>query len=210
MVSKKKKRELESLRCVWNLGVDPGLGTTAMVLTKHDVPIAGVAVHGRTANTHALASRCHDIAQFCAQHAERWMIQHEIDLLFIRLELPFLRGESMRNVKTLMAQCELQGALVEAFHQLADESARVFLSRVHNTTAKAMFTGDGQASKTKIIARSVWAKRPDVEVREHLADAQAIAGVYGEFHELENDNPLIPTYVDSMLGKGAHWRGKWK
>lgn len=209
MTRKAQIRELEKLERVWVVGIDPGLQTTAMVLTKKDVPVAAVAVKGRNSTTAPLECRAQDIAEYCAEYLETWMIAHQIEHLFIQMETSIYNPELIRSVKVLMAQCTLYGAIVSQLHRLADETCRVFFAPVNTKTAKAVFTGDGSANKTEMISASAWRKRPDVAAREHLADAQAIASVYGEIMELAGGHSLDPVYVDSQLGKGPMWRGKW-
>ena len=137
------------------------------------------------------------------------MFPHQIEHLFVQMETAILNRGMVRNVKTLMAQCTLYGAMVSQLHRLADEDCRVFFGPVNNKTAKATFTGDGEANKVEMISASAWRKRPDVEEREHLADAQAIAGVYSEVMEFVGGHPLDPVYVDNRLGKGPIWRTRW-
>lgn len=204
-----KKTDLHELERVWAVGIDPGLGTTAMVLTKNDIPVAAVAVRGRSHMTAPLECRVQDIAEYCREYIEAWMLNHDIDNLFIQMETAIYNRGIVRNVKTLMSQCTLYGAIVSELHALVDDECRIFFAPVNNKTAKATFTGDGEANKTEMITHSAWRMRPDVEEREHLADAQAIAGVYGEIMEFVGGQPLAPVYVDNKLGKGPIWTNRW-
>lgn len=209
MPQKALTREMLELERVWIVGIDPGLRTTAMVLTKRDVPVAAVAVKGRNYATAPLECRVQDIAEYCVDYIESWMVRYQIENIFVQLETAIHNPGLVRNVKVLMSQCTLYGAIVSQLHRLADDTCRVFFAPVNNKTAKATFTGDGNANKVEMISTSAWRKRPDVEDREHLADAQAIAGVYGEIMEFVGGQRLDPTYVDSTLGKGPMWKNKW-
>lgn len=200
------KRDAER---VYAVGIDPGHGTTAMVLTKDDVPIAAVAVQGPVAAFAPVELRSRMIATFCLDHIQGWVQVHEIEDLFVNLELPFLNTDMPHGVKTLMSQMTLHGALACRLYDLQD--VFVHYASVNNQTVKAMFTGDGSASKMDIISCSAWRKRPDVDSREHIADAQAIATTYPETALLTDEQAKIlrPCYIDGKVGKGPQWKNKW-
>jgi len=203
------KEKLDDIERTWVIGIDPGLGTTAMVLTKKEVPVAAVAIRGRNPRHGTLECRIQDIAEYCAEHIEQWLVNHDIDKVIIQMETAVMNETLKRNVKTLASQAALYGAIVSQLHRLPDEHCRVFFAPVNNKTAKAVFTGDGNANKTEMISQSAWRMRPDVADREHLADAQGIASVYGEITEFTGGNNLDPSYIDSKLGKGTQWHKKW-
>lgn len=220
MAKKKKAKQVfkpvaTDIERVWVIGVDPGLGTTGLVLCKHDVPVAAVAASGHSSAMFPLEVRTRAMALFVKEHVRAWVIKHKIDHLFVQIETSFLRPPPVGrgvNARGLMAQMTLYGMMVSALFELqvehADQGLCVWFAPVHNQTVKAVFTGDGDAAKFTMISNSAWAKRSDVEAREHLADAQAIASVYGEVMSLEDPSVITPCYIDDRLGKGVAWRDK--
>lgn len=152
-----------------------------------------------------------------------WVTAYEIPVLVVNLELPFFNESPAnhnappgapagrpRSIKTFMIQMRQVAAYEDMLFDL--RNVEVWLGIVHNTTAKSVFTGDAAASKAIMVARSVWAKRPDIgdDVREHLADAQGIGTVYPDLCIMSDEalKITIPKYTDHDIGRGPLWQPK--
>lgn len=206
----------------YGVGIDPGLATTAVVLMRNDIPIRAFSIKGPRTEHGPVEVRARMIACYVRDRLQRWVSDLEIEDLHVNIEVPFFRvqgtqsgpparreANEVRNVKTFQSQMTLYGCLCCVLSDLNE--VFVHLGAVNNQTAKAMFTGDGNASKMLMVSHSAWYKRPDVDDREHLADAQAIATVYPDYVLVSDDAQdwMKPSYIDSNLGKGKAWTKRW-
>jgi len=218
-VARRKKKEVSRK---FEVGIDPGLAYTAMVLARDNVPIRSVCVAGPSASTDPLEVRCRRLAMFCMDYLQQWITTYELEHLHVMLELPYLRERPtddmtrdsrilkrrLSNVETYRRQMVLFGFI--AAHLFDFEDCVIYFAGVNNKTVKAAWSGDGNAAKSVMVNCSAWVKRPDVECREHLADAQAIGNLHAEAVPLVDTRaPLDPIYVDSSMGRGPHWKNKW-
>jgi len=151
------------------------------------------------------------MARWFQETVQNWINAREIKELSVVIEMPFLRMNSKddyRGVTTLVTQMRMIAAYEDACMRL--ENCLVRVGNVNNTTVKSIFTGTGQASKTMMIAMSVWRKRPDVSEREHLADAQGIGTCYPTMVLMDQERiaPVVSSYVDDSIGDGPAWKGK--
>lgn len=140
-----------------------------------------------------------------------WVQQHKIKDLEVVIEAPIMNS-SERGVVTLMTQMRLITAYEEAFYRLQDDlpDVNITLGEAHNQTVKKVFTGNGNADKTIMVLYSVWSKRPDVQPREHLADAQAMSMCSVPMMPM-NDMTMTPmksSYEDHAIGQGPDWKGR--
>jgi hypothetical protein len=149
---------------------------------------------------------------------------YEITTLCVNIELPFFNESPqnhnappgavaghIRSVKTFMVQMRQIAAYEQMLYDL--KNVEVWLGVVHNSTAKAVLTGFGGATKSQVIDKSVWCKRPDLgDLREHLADAQAIGSVYPDLIIMSDESLHVkePRYVDHAIGEGPAWKTKKK
>jgi hypothetical protein len=111
-----------------------------------------------------------------------------------------------RGVTTLMTQMRMLGVYEEALFSL--RNCEVSMGEVANSTAKMILTGNGAASKAMMITYSEWNRRPDVTLREHLADAQGIGTCRPSVMAHANDiglKPSVSAYEDSAVGEGPQW-----
>lgn len=147
------------------------------------------------------------MARWLQTTIQAWVDEREIRELDVVVELPFLRSkEEGSNVVTLMSQVRLITAYEDALMRI--ENCAVRLGEVSNTTAKAIFTGSGTASKDIMVTFSAWSHRPDVNERKDLADAQAIGTCYPSMIRMNPEElmPLHALYVDNAIGEGPHWQ----
>ncbi len=219
MARRKKRAEADRK---FEVGIDPGLTYTAMVLARDGVPIRSVCARGPTASTDPLEVRCRRIAVFCMDYLQRWITAYELEHLHVMMELPYLRDWSegnverdpramkgrLSNIETYRRQMLLFGFITS--HLFDFEDCTIYFAGVNNKTVKSAWTGQGSASKDVMINCSAWCKRPDVECREHLADAQAIGSLRMDAAPLVDTKPLLePIYADSNMGRGPQWKNKW-
>lgn len=200
----------------WAAGIDPGFKTTAVVLLADDRPI--VAQCARDTSSHRRHYRLHKMGLWLTELLSGWITEYEIKELHVMIELAFLNKTSKSHgVTTMAAQMAMHGVYLDALYRLPTECL-VYAGEVHNATAKAVLTGDGKATKTTMVANSVWAKRPDLGQpedgdfpRQHLADAQAIGTCYPDLFLIDRmkaDDPSQPYHVDGAIGHGPKWKGK--
>lgn len=194
----------------WSLGVDPGFKCTALVLMGDLKPVAAAAARDDDARR-PIQHRVRKMAAWFQNTIQEWINEREIQELNVIIEMPFLKAETdkeRRGVVTLITQMRMIAAYEEALFRL--EGCRVKMGEVANTTAKAIFTGRGNADKSMMITFSAWGKRPDVKEREHLADAQGIGTCYPSMVQMDNELalPTAPLYVDNEIGNGPNWKGK--
>ena len=202
----------------WAIGIDPGLSIcTAAVLLKDDVPLAAIGVQGARPERAHLVQRCRALAFVVRDFIVGCIQQHKIEELDVMIEVPFLRKKTpvdVMNVQGLMAAQTLHAALTMMLCDMAnahEDSTAIRYGPVFPNTAKAVFTGNGHASKGGMIQHSAWQLRPDVRLREHLADAQAIGTCAPQMIDLSDPHipTLEPAYHDAKLGSGSAWKGKW-
>ena len=179
-----------------------------MVLLKNGEPVACEANSMRAKSGVSVVERRMRMALWVYHLLEGWIDTHNIKELNVLIETPIL-NRSERGVTTMMSQMRMLASYEAVLYDLPD-TCKVYLGEVHNQTAKASFTGTGNADKPHVISKSVWAYRPDILPREHLADAQAIGGVTPSLllMNCENILPKPPTYTDHAIGKGPKWKGK--
>ena len=136
-----------------------------------------------------------------------WIYKHKITELTVLVETPIL-NRSERGVVTMMTQMRMLASYEAVLCDLVD--CDVNLGEVHNQTAKAVFTGNGNADKTVMVSNSVWAYRQDVTDRKDLADAQAIGTVLPHTYPINNGvvTPKTPRYEDHNIGTGPKWHNK--
>jgi len=141
---------------------------------------------------------------------QNWVNSREITKLDVVIEMPFLKsqtGSDTRGVTTLMTQMRMIDAYEQALFEL--ENCEVRLGTVSNSTAKSIFTNNGNASKIMMVTFSAWNRRPDVKVREHLADAQGIGTCHPVMFPVANNMQEIGSlYEDDAIGVGPAWKGK--
>lgn len=144
------------------------------------------------------------------QNIQAWIDHYQIDKLDVVIEMPILRTSKFGTgdaVTTLMNQMRQISAYEQSLMHL--EHCTVRLGVVSNNTAKAIFTNVGNASKDMMITFSVWNRRPDVDDREHLADAQGIGTCHPQMFVMDQLLPPSATrYEDQHIGEGPLWKGK--
>ena len=193
---------------IWKVGIDPGFGTTAIVLLKDDEPVACEANWYKSTPRVTLIQRTLAMSFWVYELLYQWIEEYKIEELAVLIETPIL-NRSERGVTTMMTQMRMLATYEAVLCDLPD-SCEVRLGEVHNQTAKATFTGSGSADKSHMISCSVWAYRPDVEPREHLADAQAIGTVVPSTIVV-NGGAIVAKdalYMDNAIGKGPKWKNK--
>lgn len=195
----------------FGVGIDPGFGCTAVVLRKGDekTPIACACATNKDTKTNIIL-RTHRMAMWLRDVLHEWIVRNEIEELAVQIESPIMNSTE-RGVVTLMTQMRLITAYEEMLFDLQRTvEIDIMLGEVHNQTAKQVFTGSGRADKTIMVVHSVWAKRPDVTQREHLADAQAIS-LCSPTLLSTSERDLVPmnsSYADSNIGNGPLWKGR--
>ena len=211
--------------------MDPGLKCTGVVLTRNYAVKEAVSFTsdtnardgaGNLINQH----RVYDMALTLREVLQGWINKHNIKTLYINIELPILNRDRYGGgvmgrkcpscglpkygrevgVTTLMTQMRMIATYQNMLYDLTD--AEIILAEINPSTAKLAFTGKGNASKTLMISKSVWARRPDVKDREHLADAQGIARVLpAKTVTMHGDDraPRPLRYNDGAVGTGPDW-----
>lgn len=204
--------------------MDPGLKCTAAVLLADGEPVAAsCATHTDTQTP--MLHRCHTLALWLLGVVQGWIAEHKIKELDVVFETPVLNvtrknlgkvcpvckkpfKSNDRAITTVMTQMRLLAAYEEVMFRI--EGCVVHVGEVHNQTVKSVFTGTARADKIVMVAHSVWARRPDVKEREHLADAQAIGTCYPQMVDVSEEDilPRTPLYEDHRIGAGPKWKGK--
>lgn len=179
-----------------------------MVLLRDDDPVACEANGFKAAPGVSVMTRTMAMSLWVYELIAGWIVTYKIEELHVLIETPIL-NKSERGVTTLMTQMRMLASYEAVLVDLPD-TCKVYLGEVHNQTAKASFTGNGKADKHHMISKSVWAYRPDVVPREHLADAQGVGGVMPTtwLVNCENIVAKAPTYQDGAIGKGPKWKNK--
>lgn len=190
----------------WSVGIDPGFRCTGVVLLQDGIPVAAAAAKNEDTGK-PIQWRTWTMARWLQETLQAWITDREIKRLDVIMELPFLKtGE--RGVVTLMTQMRMAAAYEDAIMRLEDCDVR--LGEVQNSTAKMVFAQHGNANKSDMIAISVWRNRPDVRMREHLADAQGIGSCYPAMIQMNSADlfPVPSLYVDNAIGEGPQWKDK--
>ena len=187
----------------WSVGIDPGMKCTAVTLLADDVPIAAEASTSGEKADKPIQHRVRMMTLWLRKIIQKWVDQYSIETLVVLVEIPFLNH---LNVKTSFVQTRMLACYEECLFDL--QNVEVWLGEISNTSVKLAFTGDGHAEKHIMISRSAWKYRPDVPLRDHLADSQAIGAMWPVLTKISDDELRTATsiYSDQAIGHGRVWQ----
>jgi hypothetical protein len=183
---------------------------TAMVLSQGDVVVAADLTRDRS--THDRARAFFRMEQWMAGGILKWIAAYQIQ----ELGIVFIEDDSggLPGVNRLPSHTEyklrMAGAMEAMVYRMVDSfeswdaaPCRILLGRIGYRAAKSVFTGDGNASKTKLILASMWSKgRNEKFERERsiLATAQAASCCRPTMIPVEPPPPLQSSYTESFTG----------